>query len=124
MRAIHFICGRDDGVSLNHLHFDKQSKSFRSGQWNISEDDAKALVGGWVYLHPTKASKSEFGGRVVGFEPVIDDTLAHSARIVLIVQKRHEGAGQMWRGKDHTMAHKGDLVEANLPHETDVTGIY
>jgi hypothetical protein len=80
-RAIHFICGRDDGVSLNNLVVDKASGTFRSGQWDISEEDARSLVGGWVYLHAAKASPSEFGGIVLGFEPVVDASLAHSAAI-------------------------------------------
>jgi len=72
-----------------------------------------------VYLHPAKASSSEFGGIVCGFESVVDDSLAHSERIVLIVRKQPQGTRQRWRGKGHGMAHSSGLVDADLPHEQE-----
>ena len=117
MRAAHFKCGRDDGVSLNNLAYDRVRKLFRSGRWDISAQEAQDLVGGWVYLHPRKTAASEFGGVVVGFEPVEVAEAGHPHRIVLHVEKRSEGTGQRWRGQSHALAHKSGLVEAGLPHE-------
>ena len=121
MLAIHLKCGRADGVSLNNLSYDKSNRSFRSGQWDISIDDARSLVGGWVYLHSAKSARSEFGGLVVGFEPVVDHSLAHENRIILVIEKRMEGTEQRWRGKSHTMAHEGGTIDAQLPHELGET---
>jgi hypothetical protein len=117
MHAIHFICRRNDGISLNNLSYDKESKLFRSGYWDISKAEAETLVGGWVYLHPTKSAGSEFGGVVTGFERVVVPELLRPERVVLLVEKRPEGFGQRWRGKDYGMAHTGQCVAADLPHE-------
>ena len=117
MFAIHFICKRDDGVTLNGVKRDGATGNHRSGQWDISDDDARSLVGGWLYLHPTKADRSEFGGVIVGYEPVVDKQLAHAERIVLLIEKRREGSGQRWRGKSHGMAYSSGLVSADLEHE-------
>ena len=75
------------------------------------------MVGGWLYLHPTKASRSEFGGVVLGYDVEIVDDVAHQRRIVFHVRKANAGMGQRWRGKSHAMAHASGLVEADLPHE-------
>lgn len=117
MLAIHFICRRDDEGNLMHMDYDKASRTSRSGKWDISVEDAQSLVGGWVYFHPLKASRSEFGGTILGFEPVVDASLPHSERVVLIVRGQPDGKGQRWRGKAHGMAHSSGLVEADLPHE-------
>lgn len=117
MQAIHFICKREDGVNLKGLKFDKERKTFRSGDWDISVEDAQSLVGGWLYLHPDKASPSEFGGTVLGFETVVNTTKARSERIILVVQKQQQAIRQRWRGKDHSMAHSSGVVDADLPHE-------
>lgn len=120
MRAVHFICGRDDGVSLNNFSFDDASGITRSGNWDVRKEDASALMGGWMYLHPAKASPSEFGGIIVGFEPVVDSTLKRSNRIIFLVRSQGAGKGQKWRGKAHGMAHSSGLVDADLPHEKEL----
>ena len=120
MRAIHFICKRDDGVSLNNLTFEKATQTYRSGYWDISVDEAIAVVGGWIYLHPAKSSLSEFGGIVQGYEPVVDASLAHANRIVLLVKASLSARGQPWRGQAHGMAHSSGLVEASFPHEVEI----
>ncbi len=117
MPAIHFICRRDDGVSLKNLKFDKTSKQYRSGKWDVAIEDAQSLVGGWIYLHPTKTAPSDFGGVIQGFEPITDASYAHPERIIFLVDSRHEGKHQRWRGRRHSMAHSSGVIDARYPHE-------
>ena len=117
MKAIHLICKRDDGLNLNNLTYDKVTRTHRSGHWDITLAQAGALVGGWLYLHPSKASPSEFGGNVQSFDEVTVEGLARPRRIVLTVRSSRDGKGQKWRGAAHSMAYSGSLVDAALPHE-------
>ncbi len=120
MKVIHFICKRE-GARLKGVTFDKETNLFRSGQWDISKQQADELIGGWVYLHPNKASRSEFGGIVHSVESVTDETLSHAQRIVFVLEQRPEGRDQKWRGKEHTMAHSSGLLDGTLPHEKEPT---
>ena len=115
--AIHLICGRDDGVSLNNLSHDKATKRDYCGNWDLAVTDADSLVDGWLYLHPSKGALSEFGGRVVGHRVIQDDSLAHEERVVFILEADQQGRGQRWRGQDHQRAWTGGVVVATLPHE-------
>jgi hypothetical protein len=118
VRAIHLICRRDEAGSLNHLHYDKDTKAYRSGHWDLPEADAAALVGGWLYLHPTKAKPSEWGGIIDGYDLVTVPSVGHSTRVVFSVRRvRPYGDNQKWRGKSHGMAHSGGVVPADYAHE-------
>ena len=117
MNAIHFKCERDPHGGLTNLTFDKDSKTYRSGFWNISVEDAEKLVGGWVYLHEAKTVTSQFGGQVLEFEQVEREELAKKERIVLVLAPSKAGRGQKWRGKRHEMAWTGGVIEGSLPHE-------
>ncbi|MEE3501652.1 hypothetical protein [Acidiphilium acidophilum] len=118
MLAVHLLCGRDNQGNLRNLTFDDAAAEFRSGNWDISEKNAELLVGGWIYLHPTKSSPSELGGVILGFEPITDESLKRSNRIVFIVREQPEARGRQWRGKAHGPAHSSGLVGADFPHET------
>jgi hypothetical protein len=83
MHSVHFKCGRDDGINLNGVSFDKGKGVWRSASWDISVADAEALIGGWIYLHPTKAARAEFGGRILSFERVKIDK-PHEHRIAFV----------------------------------------
>lgn len=118
MNAIHFTCDRDVNGGLSNLTYDKESGTYRSGFWNITVDQAESLVGGWVYLHQTKATTSQFGGKILSFEQVTVDGPAPAERIVFVLTPSHDGRGQKWRGKQR--AWTGGVVEASLPHEQAV----
>jgi hypothetical protein len=115
--AIHLICRRDDGVSLKNLKFDRATKLYRSGKWDVSIEDAQSLVGGWIYLHATKNAPSEFGVVIQDFAKITDTSYAHPERIIFHVDSRLEGKGQRWRGQCHSMAHTSGVVDATYPHE-------
>jgi hypothetical protein len=116
-QSIHFVCERlPDGQSRHLKHIEGTNK-FASGYWDISEDKAKLLVGGWIYLHTTKTERSYRGGLIHAYEIEIREEYSRSKRVKLIFQPKPEAIGQSWRGQDHGMARNSGPVEAFLPHE-------
>ena len=46
------------------------SATFESGDWTISEERAKSLIGGMIYFYETQAGFSYFGGRITGYRVI------------------------------------------------------
>ena len=114
--ALHLI--NRDGERGRPLNLDKVADDvWRTCCWAISAEDAAALVGGWVYLHSTKGEPSFFGGIVTAAEPVVTPEHAREDRFAFIFDAKPKGRGQRWRGKAHSMAWTGGLVEADAAHE-------
>jgi hypothetical protein len=67
VRALHVRCQRGDDGKLKGLSFEAETGFYHSGWWDLSDDDAQALLGGWLYLHPPTSIKSELGGRIRDF---------------------------------------------------------
>lgn len=115
--AIHFICRR--GLDLpENVTQDPTTREFTSGYWDISDQDAGALIGGWLYLHERKADPSYFGGPIHGFVHTPRPDVAHTDRIGLRFRPSQFGKGQIWRGQDHIRAWTSGLIPADLKHET------
>jgi hypothetical protein len=116
--SIHFIC-EHEGIGLKGLEAtDRATKLWRSYCWDITSTDAETLIGGWIYLHPTKNQPSAFGGRILRFERIWDEGGAkRQDRVWFEFEARQEGRGHKWRGQDHGMAYTSRPVPANLPHE-------
>jgi len=93
----HFKC--IDRLGIKGLGNNKYS----SEAWDISEEDARRLVGGKIYFHTTKSEKSYFGGHVDSFE-VLTTENAHERRIKLYLTAEIECKGVEWQGKDHIMS--------------------
>jgi hypothetical protein len=115
VKSIHFIC-EHQGIGWRNLHRDSDG-TYRSGYWDISREDAENLVGGWLYLHERKSEASAFGGKILEFEVVQREELAHAKRVVLRLEVHGDAKDQKWRGNTHNMAWTGGVVEAVLPHE-------
>lgn len=115
--AIHLVCGHDERHQPNNVSPEPGTKTFWSGNWDLSEDDAARLVGGWIYLHATKGSPSYYGGPVRAFSPVTVSGVARQRRIRFRFAPSFLAKGRRWRGQDHGRAWTGGLVEASLPHE-------
>lgn len=114
--SIHLICRRDDGVNLNGLS-KLEDGSWRSCCWAISQAEANALVGGWIYLHNAKKDGSEFGGLVRSVEPAERAGNAREVGWAIIFEARAEGRRQAWRGATHSMAWTGGVVDPVYSHE-------
>lgn len=113
-KAIHLINRREGSTHIGLDRWKDQMHGFRSCCWQLNDDQAEALIGGWLYLHGSKAEKSSFGGQILGFEQG-DGNMADS-KIILF---RADAAcrGQVWRGADHGMAYMGGVIDADLSHE-------
>ena len=104
MTKAHFKC-------VNHLGINPvRHPVYTSGSWDITETEAKRLVGGSIYFHETKAEPSYFGGTVVGYD-VIDTENAHSKRIVFKLESRQDCRNVAWDGADHTYAHYSGILD-------------
>jgi len=117
MPSIHFKCERQ-GPSFRGLTVtERTTRIYRSCCWDLSEDDAIKLSGGWIYLHSTKASPSQFGGEIIGYEEVLVEEFSKPRRIALFFKARMEGKGQPWRGQAHGMAWTSGIVDSDCGHE-------
>src|ERR1700712_801492 len=116
-KAIHLICGHNDRDQPNNMTFDIKARAFWSGNWSFSKAEAEALVGGWIYLHVSKAEPSYYGGPVLEFGWVRTADVAHEDRIRFRFQPSFIARGLAWRGQDHGRAWTGGLVDATQVHE-------
>jgi hypothetical protein len=116
-KSIHLICRRENGTLKGLTTVDKSAQLYRSIAWEILPSEADELVGGWVYFHPRKADKSEFGGEVVNIERLATISAHGHPEIGIVLKAKTQGRGQDWRGADHQMAHRSGLVDPDLPHE-------
>lgn len=105
MFEVHLICKRK-GVGLQGLSYDKGTKKFASGRWRIQKEDAEKLIGGRIYLHPTKTLGATIGGTVT--EVIGPD---HEGRFVLVFASELECKNAPWRGMDHGMAWTGGIID-------------
>jgi hypothetical protein len=72
-QSIHFICERE-GTGLKGLTLvERDTGLYRSCCWHLTGQEAESLVGGWIYLHPTKGKPSDFGGKITRFERIWDE---------------------------------------------------
>ncbi len=97
VRRRHLIC-RDRLYLTATAH-----PQFESGFWDIPEAQARALVGGMLYLHQTKAERSYFGGQVLRYRVAGPDEVM-PGRIVFTALSQQEGKDMAWEGASHGMA--------------------
>ena len=123
MKAIHFIC-RKEGISFRNMSIGNKvdpRHSFAitpgeavSGYWDVSETDAKELVGGLLFLHATKAENATFIGKVVDYQVVVIEEKGHANRIAFKVKVINSKACNIpWssEGATHALAHSSGIVE-------------
>ena len=118
-KAIHLKCVHDDRRQPRNLIYDPGAKAFWSGNWTLSDKEAEALVGGWIYFHVTKAEPSYYGGLIYEHTRVKISGVARQDRIKFRFQPSSAARGLRWRGQDHTRAWTGGLVEAAQAHEQE-----
>lgn len=92
MAAIHLI-ERTDGVRK----LDPSRNEWESGEWPLTEETAKKLVGSVLYLHRTKLAPSHFGGDVLDFR--VEESSAHGSRIVFKLRAKADYKGVRIDGK-------------------------
>ena len=112
--SIHFICRHEGG---RYKNLDRvEGQTYRSHAWAVPASVAASLVGGWIYLHETKAEGSGFGGVIKRVEPVgVENGLE---RYAVFFEGRREGRGQPWRGSSYSMAWTSGPVDLSFSHES------
>ncbi|MBI1201447.1 MAG: hypothetical protein GC182_02940 [Rhodopseudomonas sp.] len=105
MKRIHLICRNRDGITVLKM------PDFESRAWDISEDEAKEIVGGMICFHETKAPPSYFGALVTGYRIEHTDN-AHSARVVFTLTALPDAKSRAWSGRADVMASYSGIVES------------
>lgn len=116
-KAIHLINERE-GLGRKGLTLvDRQTDTWRSCCWLLSEEDQNALLGGWLYLHDTKGKAASFAGQIIGFEAAKRETAAREDGVAILFRADRSARDQKWRGANHGMAYSSGIIDADLPHE-------
>ncbi len=118
VRALHVRCQRGDDGKMRGLSFDAQSGLYQIGWWDLSDDDATDLVGGWIYLHAPTSITSELGGRVRSFGRSQIGSLPKGL-FNFVFDFSPAARNVEWRGRHFadTQNRTGGLVPADLLHE-------
>ncbi|MBM6577101.1 hypothetical protein KCP91_12030 [Microvirga sp. SRT01] len=117
--AIHFKNDREGLALRGQTQIAGKPNGYRSCCWLLTEADQKALIGGWLYLHPSKSQGATHGGRIIGFEPAIRETSAIQDGVAILYIADVAARGVKWRGASHGMAYTSGIVTAGLSHEAD-----
>lgn len=115
MKSAHFINHKEGIGRIGLETIDAKKNHYASRAWQLSDEEADALKGGWIYLHNTKGEASSIGGKVLKVELAEPSS---DGRYVITFEAREGGKGQEWRGQDHGMAWWSGLVDPSATHET------
>ena len=86
MPAIHLV------ERLDNVHcVDTEKKEWESGYWVVSEETAKKLIGGHIYLHRGQNEPSHFGGEILAFH--VHSSGSEAGRIVFRLRAAIEFKG-------------------------------
>ena len=106
MAQIHFLCRNRQNLRC----VDPATKTYDSGDWDISGEQAAQLVGGTIYLHNAKGERSYFGGKVTEFR-VTETGTARSKRIIFTLLSEDTRKGAPWpSGTSHPRAFTSGLI--------------
>jgi len=96
----HLICkiDKENNTQSRNLHKDDNEKDiFLSGNWTIKLEEAKALIGGKLFLHREKDQKSYFGGDVIDVTTMLVD---NNEKVIFKFKASEEAKkGRAWEGR-------------------------
>jgi hypothetical protein len=118
MKAIHFLCHHLDGKPTNSRELPGEKGRYQLGWWELTDEEARSLVGGFAYLHEKSSDPSYSENHV---EAYVDGENEWTGKVALIL-KRERGLGhQKWRGKKAGQSPRDNfrVVDADLAHEKD-----
>ena len=113
MKAVHLVCkwtdrpNRPNGLDL----IDKVQKIYTSRAWAFTAPQAQSLVGGYIYLHRTKNSKSFIGGRILDFAVEFREDVSRHVRMTFTFKAEDGFKGQKWRGSNNKNDWTGGIIE-------------
>lgn len=100
MPKIHLIC-KDRNLIWASCH-----PEYKSGNWDLTENEASTLVGGLILFHQSKKQVSYFGGIITSYEVLYDD----KKKIVFTLTSVHEAKNVTWEGNLHHRSRKSLIV--------------
>jgi len=135
MKSLHLINKVVEGsykrMGINKIKGEKNK--YYSCCWKFKLEDAKQLIGGSIYFHPTKNDVSTFGGRVLDVQPMKIDGVATEFytptegdedktqdRVYFTFEFSDEYRGQVWRGADHDMSWTSGIIDAQKDYAWEV----
>jgi len=127
MKSLHLINKVVEGsykrMGINKIKGEKNK--YYSCCWKFKLEDAKQLIGGSIYFHPTKNDVSTFGGRVLDVQPMKIDGVAtefytptegdenkSQNRVYFTFEFSDEYRGQVWKGRDNTRDWTSGIIDA------------
>jgi len=111
MKKLHIICRRE-GIGFKGVTRETDDRTiYSSGHWDIPFEEAKLLIGGMIYLHPSKTEVSHFGGLVIDVRSVIREECKRENRVVFVFRPLLEAKNVKWSGADHSMAWSSGIHE-------------
>lgn len=101
-----------------------ESNKYWTCCWRFNYTDAKKLIGGSIYFHPTKSDKSTFGGRVIDaqpmkingipteyYTPLPGDKEKFQDRVYFTFEFDDQYRGQVWRGNDNDRSWTSGIID-------------
>ena len=129
MKVLHIIC--KNNPSTNRPIGIKQIKpkvnKYMSCCWDLDVEEMKDLIGGRIFFHDTKTTKSKLCGKVLDvhtikmdhsydgpyYDPKKEDFNKRSDRMMFEFEITEDGRDVDWRGKNHVMSYVGGILDIN-----------
>ena len=108
-------------LEMSSLEWD--GKTYQSGYWNFTLEEATKLIGGNIFLHHTKKQPSTVGGNVKDCyqQELTEDNLLELGidyielpkrrnRVVFVFESLGTCKDVAWRGNDWLMSYNGGII--------------
>lgn len=89
--------------------------AYSTGNWVFSHSDAHSLLGGFIYLHETKAKPAHFGGLIYDWQPVVVNDAITRHRVMFHFLYMADALHAEWEGSLHKQAWTGYIREKQYP---------
>ena len=89
--------------------------AYSTGHWVFSHSDAHSLLGGFVFLHDTKAKPAHFGGLIYDWQPVVVNDAKTRHRVMFHFLYTADALHANWQGNLHKQAWTGYIIDKEYP---------
>ena len=127
MKVLHIICKNDPNTNrpMGVTQIEPKVNRYMSCCWDLDIEEMKELIGGMIFFHNTKTTKSKLGGKVLKIHPIkmnkdyvgpyydpkVEDFNKRSDRMMFEFEVTKDGREVDWRGKDYMMSYVGGILE-------------
>lgn len=127
MKALHLINKKEENSNkrkgINSVK--GEPGVFMSCCWDFDLSEARKLIGGKIYFHNDKATKSFLGGKVLDvtpmdmgdgrseyYTPALADREKKQKRVMFKFQVSEDCRDVKWSGKNHSMSWTSGIIDA------------